>query len=314
MLNNKSDKFNPIYSTQLFGLENYFNDLAKLKEKNKFPKVLLLSGEKGSGKFTLSFHLINFFFSNNDNDKYDLKNLKINTSSSFYKKILLNVNENFSYIGKNNNKNVSIEEVREIKKKFSTSSLNNLPKFTIIDDVELLNLNAANALLKLVEEPSDLNYLILINNKRCKMIDTLKSRSIEFKIFINRHKKEKTLKSLIDKFDIQIPDYSNFILKNSPGQILRISECLSDVNADEKKDLPFIVDIFLDKFKKSKDQIYIDTIKFLLDFKIHEHINIYKSNYLKIDFIKNNINKKLFQFERFSLSKGSVLESFKELF
>ena len=34
----------------------------KLKEKNKFPKVLLLSGEKGSGKFTLSFHLINFFF------------------------------------------------------------------------------------------------------------------------------------------------------------------------------------------------------------------------------------------------------------
>ena len=55
---------------------------------------------------------------------------------------------------------------------------------------------------------------------------------------------------------------SNFILKNSPGQILRISECLSDVNADEKKDLPFIVDIFLDKFKKSKDQIYIDTIFF----------------------------------------------------
>ena len=125
---------------------------------------------------------------------------------------------------------------------------------------------------------------------------------------------EITIKNILHNINHRGPDYSNFILKNSPGQILRISECLSDVNADEKKDLPFIVDIFLDKFKKSKDQIYIDTIKFLLDFKIHENINIYKSNYLKIDFIKNNINKKLFQFERFSLSKGSVLESFKELF
>ena len=87
-----------------------------------------------------------------------------------YCRNISNVNQNFSYIGKDNNKNVSIEEVREIKKKFSTSSLNNLPKFTIIDDVELLNLNAVNALLKLVEEPSELNYLILINNKRSKMI------------------------------------------------------------------------------------------------------------------------------------------------
>ena len=31
---------------------------------------------------------------------------------------------------------------------------------------------------------------------------------------------------------IALITYSNFILKNSPGQILRISECLSDVNAD----------------------------------------------------------------------------------
>ncbi len=169
-------------------------------------------------------------------------------------------------------------------------------------------------MLKLVEEPSELNYLILINNKRSKMIDTLKSRSIEFKVFINRFRKEKILKNLMDKFDIQIPNHSNFLLKNSPGQILRISECLYQANTVEKRDLRLIVDIFLDKFRKSKDQIYIDTIKFLLDLKIHKNINMYKSNYLKIDFIKNNINKKLFQFERFNLSKGSVLESFKELF
>ena len=34
-----------------------------LKENHNFPKVLLLTGDKGSGKFTLSFHLLNFFFS-----------------------------------------------------------------------------------------------------------------------------------------------------------------------------------------------------------------------------------------------------------
>ena len=313
MSKTKSDKFEPIFSTQLFGLESYFTDLVKLKENHNFPKVLLLTGDKGSGKFTLSFHLLNFFFSDQANNSYDIKNRKINTSSMFYKNILSNVNENFAYIGKSNNKNVGIDEIRDIKKKLSKSSLNNLPKFTILDDVELLNSNAANALLKLIEEPSSLNYLILINNKRNKMIDTLKSRSIEFKIFLKYSEKEKILNSLSKKFNVDIENYSNFIEKNSPGLVLRICECLNELDIKNNDELGYIANLLLDKYKKDKNEIYLETLKFFIDFKIYEKISSNKSYYLKLDDIKREITKRLIEFEKFNLSKGSVLQSFKEL-
>ena len=58
-----STNFNPMYSRKLFGYNNYFNIFNTLILKKKFPKVVMLSGEKGSGKFTMAFHLINYVLS-----------------------------------------------------------------------------------------------------------------------------------------------------------------------------------------------------------------------------------------------------------
>ena len=159
------DKFNPFNSSRLFGLTDYLSNFINLYNKNKLPIVIVLTGEKGIGKFTMSFHLLNYIFSQKTKSLYDLDNFKINSENFYYKKILSNVFENFIYINNGDQKKVSIEDIRKIKITLSSAPLTNIPRFTIIDDVERLNLNAANALLKLVDEPSDLNYLILINNK-----------------------------------------------------------------------------------------------------------------------------------------------------
>ena len=55
---------NPLASTKLFGLNNYLLDLIKLHDQEKFPKVIMLSGKKGLGKFTLVNHLMNYIFAN----------------------------------------------------------------------------------------------------------------------------------------------------------------------------------------------------------------------------------------------------------
>ena len=78
MLKNKEDKFNPIKSLTLYGYNEYFKKLIRLYENRNFPKVLLLTGEKGIGKFTLAFHIVNYFFSNNTANSYHLENLSIN--------------------------------------------------------------------------------------------------------------------------------------------------------------------------------------------------------------------------------------------
>ena len=63
-------------------------------------------------------------------------------------------------------------------------------RFVILDDVEMFNLNSMNALLKIIEDPGPDNYFILINNKSKPLLETIKSRCIEFHINLNSEKKE----------------------------------------------------------------------------------------------------------------------------
>ena len=85
MPKNKEDIFDPIRTVKLFNYDEVFNNFIQLYKNNKYPKVLLLSGEKGLGKFTLAFHLINFFLSSKDSkDPYDIKHFTINRNNIFY--------------------------------------------------------------------------------------------------------------------------------------------------------------------------------------------------------------------------------------
>ena len=56
----------PINQIKLFGLDKYMNELIYLFNSNKLPNKILLSGQKGQGKSTLAYHLINFVLSQNE--------------------------------------------------------------------------------------------------------------------------------------------------------------------------------------------------------------------------------------------------------
>ena len=313
MLKSEVDKFKPIKSLTLFEMSEYFTNIVSLYRKNNLPKVILLSGEKGSGKFTLAFHLINFFFSDRNKNLYDFDRKTIHSENVFYKKILLNINENFNYLGKIENKTTNIENVRNLKKIFFTTPLNNKPRFTILDDCDQLNKNSANALLKLIEEPSNLNYFILINNKRGKLIDTLKSRSLEFKIFLKNNEKKLILENLSNQYDINLDDLLPYINNFSPGVIIKSIDCLHQLEIKVKDSLYDSSNILLDMFKKTKNDIYLETIKFLTDVHFNYFILNKKFNIIDINNLRFNFIKRLIEFEKFSLSKNLVLESFKKL-
>ena len=73
------------------------------------------------------------------------------------------------------------------------------------------------------------------------------------------------------------------------------------------------IEILLDKFKKDKNDIYLETVKFLLDFEIYQIVKNNEINIMKLGLIKNKIIKLLFEYENFNLSKNIILESFKSL-
>ena len=303
--------FNPINSLQLFGLKEYFINFVNLYKNKKLPKIILLSGDKGIGKFTLSFHLVNYILSSNSKFPYNYEKLMINIDSPFYKKILLNIQENFNYIGNNYSKKIGIEDIRSIKKKFNNTPLNSLPRFTILDDVELLNINTANALLKFIENPSTFDFFILINNKKSKIIETLKSRSLETKIFLDHKKQEEIFNNLVKVLNIKSHFSHNFKRYTAPGMLIKFSEYLKKLKIEQ--DTPFydMAVILLDSYKKTKDDLSLDCIKFLLDIQFSKILKRDNIKVMEAIDTKNDILNLLNQCRNFNLSNSSVLQYFK---
>lgn len=68
------------------------------------------------------------------------------------------------------------EQVLEIKEKFKTTSFQNGPRIYLIKQADKLNKNAANSLLKFLEEPEGNVIAILETDNRYKVMETIRSR------------------------------------------------------------------------------------------------------------------------------------------
>ena len=84
--------------TNLIGHNEIFNNFSQLYRNNNLPNKILLSGEKGIGKSTLAYHLINFVLSENEELNYDYENNLINSDNKSYRLIQNKSNPNFYLI------------------------------------------------------------------------------------------------------------------------------------------------------------------------------------------------------------------------
>ena len=90
----------------------------------------------------------------------------------------------------------------------------------MLDDIETFNTNSLNAILKIIEEPADNNFFILINNKTKPLLETIKSRCLELKIFFDFKKKENISNFLFEYFK-QNKIFKHNIIDVSPGLFLK---------------------------------------------------------------------------------------------
>ena len=276
--------FNSKNSLDLFGLYDNFKFLKNLYLKEKLPKVLMLSGNKGSGKSTLLNHFIHFIF---DKSNYDEKRSKFDVESLFHKQFLNDIYPNTIYLDGSNPSNAKIENIRILKKNISKTSISNKPRFIILDDVELFNINSLNALLKSIEEPTSNNFFLLINNKSKPLINTIKSRCLDIKLILNEKKRLEIIGCLIKKFNInKVIDPETSYL--TPGYFIKFNYICDENKISLSENFIVNLNILLNLHKKNKIVMYIDMILFLTDTYF---INLKNTNSFK--------NEKIIEYKRF---------------
>ena len=212
----------PINQINLYGLDEYFLEFIKLYQNKNLPNKILLSGDKGLGKSTLAFHLVNYILSRDEELKYDYKNFKINPENKSFKLINNKSSPNFILIDTSNEKkNIDINQIRNLILSLNKSSFNDKERFVIIDNIEKMNIYSINALLKILEEPPAKTFFILINNDRF-VLPTLKSRCINFKIFLSYAKVIPVVNKLLSEDIYGLIDRRLINYYSTPGNLYKM--------------------------------------------------------------------------------------------
>lgn len=288
----------------LFGHYEIFDTLKNLYLNKKFPNKIILSGEKGIGKCTLAYHVINYILSLNEDHNYDTKDYKINSENKSFKLIKNKSNPNFNLIDvEDGKKNIDINQIRDLISNLNKSSFNVIPRFVLIDNISLLNLNSVNALLKVIEEPNDnINFILINSNKR--VLATLKSRCINFKISLSQNQVIEIANKIIDQdiYDLINKELINYY--TTPGQLLRVLKISEEFEIDVKNlSLENFLSLIIKNKLYKKDKKLIELTYSFIEIYFRNKVNIKNIEILNFYtlFLKKIINTKIYNLDEESI-------------
>lgn len=292
-------------SSILYGMDDNFRFLTNLYIDQKLPRVLMLTGNKGSGKSTLVNH---FLYSIFDASNYDQKEKKLAKTSKFLKQFKSEIFSNIIHLRGSEFKTVKIDDIRNLKKNIYQSSISNKDRFIILDDVELFNANSLNALLKLIEEPAKKTFFFLINNKSKPLLETVKSRALEVKIILNENQRIEIIENLINFFnlDIVLDPKSSFL---SPGSFVKFNHICKEFDILPANDFIKNLSLLLSLYRKYKDILFINLVFFIVDYYLNE---LKRENNLRnerIYEIKNFIFGNLNNFLIYNINQNSLINA-----
>ena len=303
----------PLKQTRLLSFKENFKELVNLSLSNNLPNKLLFSGNKGIGKSTFAFHLINYLFSYDEEGSYNLENNEIDINNKSYKLVLNNTHPNLLLIDSIDKKFIEISKIREILNFSSKTSFSNKKKIVLIDNVEKMNKNASNSLLKILEEPSSNLFFILIHNSHRRLISTISSRCIKFKFFINKSEKEKIIINLIDNSFYDSLS-SDFKIRYLPPKFYIDLHDFINKEKIELNDLNinFLLNYIFNKRNYFKDDFISENLQILIEIYFYNKIlsrNNFENDYKSFKQTMNKLNN----MNKFNLDKDSSLLEIKNI-
>ena len=168
----------PAENPKLFGHHDARDLISAAVRSGKLHHGLLLTGPRGVGKATLAFHLANWL--NNQNvTALDV----LDPSAPVFRQIAMGAHPGVLHLTRPANDRgngfktaLTVEEIRRIGRFLSMTAHDGGWRVVIIDAADDMNRNAANALLKNLEEPPARTVFILIAHSIGGLLPTIRSR------------------------------------------------------------------------------------------------------------------------------------------
>jgi DNA polymerase III subunit delta' len=302
----------PSENNKLYEMDKYFYEIINLYEHHKMPNKILLSGKKGIGKSTLAYHIVNYILSKDEDNSYEKKNLIINNENKSFKLLINKSHPNFYLIDLvDEKKNIDVAQVRKMISFTNKSSFNDTPKLILIDNIENLNNSSTNALLKVIEEPNNNIFFLLIHNNETKILPTLKSRCLTFRISFSFDEVVNISNKLINENIFDLINYDLISYYNTPGEIINLLNFAAEKKIDLKSHtLVEFLELLIDKGYYKKNSF---VKKLLISFIELYFLKEYKHRLSKDSLLNtyHNFLDKIHNTEKFNLDDESLFMEFK---
>jgi DNA polymerase III subunit delta' len=177
----------PRANPDLVGHDAVERELGHLYQDGRLPHALLFGGPPGIGKATLAFRFARFVIAGNAMSG-GASGLAIDPESGVFRRVaagghadLFTVERAWDPERRRLRAGIVVEQTREIARFLHLTAVEGW-RIVIVDGAEEMNRNAANALLKILEEPPHRSLLLLVSHAPGRLLPTIRSRCRRFRL------------------------------------------------------------------------------------------------------------------------------------
>jgi DNA polymerase III subunit delta' len=175
----------PRETTALFGHREAETALLNAYRSGRIAHAWLLGGPQGIGKATLAYRMARFVLANRDSNAPAVRaaeSLAVDPDDHAARLVTSGAHGGLLTLERSANDKgvmrtvITVDETRETIGFFGSTAAVEGWRVCIVDTVDELNPNAANALLKILEEPPQQSLFLLISHAPARVMATIKSR------------------------------------------------------------------------------------------------------------------------------------------
>jgi DNA polymerase-3 subunit delta' len=223
----------PKFGEHLVAHADTEKQLLAMAAANRLPHALLFTGPRGIGKATLAYRLARFLLAPRDTgaslfgESLPPESLHIPATHPTFRRMAAGSHPDVLVLEA---EDIKVEEARSVAAFLSLTPAESEWRVVIIDSIDAMNRNAANALLKTLEEPPARAALILVSHNPGALLPTIRSRCRTLRVPpLNEAEFARVMATISPDLTPQQAQVWALLSGGSPGVALSLQQARADI-------------------------------------------------------------------------------------